>query len=93
MSDLSDILARLDALEAANAALRAVTDAEPTISPNWKDRTCQVCGEPARVIDTERPADIQPRWWNGEGYCEKHADELGVTADDHPHLRKPGPKP
>ena len=90
---MSDLETQVAELQAQVAALLALQPPPREIDPGWTVRTCQVCGASARVIDLQRPDSILPQYWNGEGYCEEHADELGVTADDHPHLRKPGPKP
>ena len=61
----------------------------PAIVPFWSPRTCQVCGAKADVIDTRTETRATHR--NGEGYCLKHAKELGILDGDH--LTKPGPKP
>jgi hypothetical protein len=86
MSDTTDLQAQVQALTARLAAL------EPEIRPNWAERGCTVCGAPADVIDVERPVKVRPQHWNGEGYCAEHAAKEGVTAEDHPHLTRPGPK-
>ena len=94
--DLSALTARLDALEEENRALQErLTALEPQprdITPGWRERTCRLCGEPATVIDLQRPEDIPPHYWNGEGYCDRHAQKDGILKDGHPHMKKPGPK-
>jgi hypothetical protein len=89
MSDMADLQAQIDELR---ALLAERTDPPREIVTAWGERTCQVCGELADVIDVQRPPGSPARAWNGEGYCAAHADELGITAEDHPHLIRPGPK-
>jgi hypothetical protein len=63
-----------------------------TIRPSWGERTCQVCGALADVIDLDPEVLDNPGQENGEGYCQEHADEYGITAEDHPRMMRPGPK-
>jgi hypothetical protein len=62
------------------------------LQPNWKERGCTVCGAPADVIDTSPELLATYGGHNGEGYCAAHAAEYGIDSEDHPHLKRPGPK-
>lgn len=89
---MSDIQTQLDELRAQVAELRAALPPAREVAPAWGQRTCQVCGAPADVIDLERPPHVLPQHWNGEGYCQQHALDAGVLEEGHPHMVRPGPK-
>jgi len=79
-------------LQAQLEELRAlIVPPLPEIEPNWGERTCQVCGAPADVIDTDETLR-RTSLVNGEGYCLKHAKEALILTDGRDHLVRRGVK-
>ncbi len=83
MPTTDQLATQLLALDAKVDQLIAVVKKmrRPDVRPVWETRRCQVCGEPATVIDLDDVTLDTSR--NGEGYCLAHATANGILNGDH----------